>query len=216
MSCTGKHITPQLTVPWSRVQSACTYAPPPSQPQEGFVYLPFLKKSVPANEVAYQVAMFNKGNVLQYKNNSSNLTRSQKYSKIAQGLWTNRNTTWATQSDKYTNPNTDSLLRTGGESVFLTTGVPTTEPLTCPYFYQATPVDNIVIARGGNLVCNATENICTGEVQTQPSAPLCNPTSNSDVPGPIIELCWNDGTPTWYPKQRYFMSNGGIKPSGTY
>jgi len=208
MSCTGKHITPQQSVPWSRRQSACTYTPLPSETPQKTVYLPFLKKAVPVNEVAFQIAMYNKGNVLQYKSNSSNLTKSELYSKIAQGMWTNRNTTWATQGVNYTNPNTASLLRTGIETVFLTTGIVTNDPLTCPYFYSITPVDNIVIAKGGTLICNTTENICTGEIETHPVSPLCNPTSNSDVPGPLMELCWNDGTPTWYPKPQYFTPNG--------
>ena len=39
-----------------------------------------------------KIAMLNKGNVLQFKANSSNLTKAQKYSNIAKGF--NNNTTW--------------------------------------------------------------------------------------------------------------------------
>jgi uncharacterized repeat protein (TIGR02543 family) len=46
-----------------------------------------------------------KANVLQYKQNSSNLTKSQRYSQIVNGYWSNRKKTWATQSQTYTNPN---------------------------------------------------------------------------------------------------------------
>ena len=75
--------------------------------------------------------MINKGNVLQYKINSSNLTKNQRYSKIAQGQWTNRTKTFASQSTRgYTNPNTQSLMRVGGSNV-TTTGEATDLPVTC-------------------------------------------------------------------------------------
>ena len=40
---------------------------------------------------------------------------------------------------------------------------------------------------------------------------MCSLTTASDVPGPIGVLCWNDGTPTWYPRQRYVMTNSNNK-----
>ncbi len=82
--------------------------------------------------------MKEKGNILQYKKNSGNLTQKQKYSLIAQGKWVNRNTTWATQSSRgYTDPNVQKLQRVGGTNTTLD-GTPTTRRVTCP-----TPV-NIV------------------------------------------------------------------------
>jgi len=57
---------------------------------------------------------YKKGNVLQYKCNSSNLTRQQRYAQIARGLWTNRTKTWGSQSETVSNPNTDILQRLGG------------------------------------------------------------------------------------------------------
>jgi hypothetical protein len=198
----------------------------------------------------------NKGNVLQYKANSSNLTKSQKYSKIATGQWINRNTTWATQNNNgYTNPNTTFLKRSGNVfniAINPTTGQiigPTLEPVTCPKQdiiindelpniinnsgtpqpeipppVEPTPESNIfppdvpiapiipiVIQDGGSLICSIQENVCTGETKTSLGQKLCNPTTDSDVPGPIQELCWNDGTQTWYPKQRYVMNNSTDK-----
>jgi hypothetical protein len=181
-----------------------------------------------------------------------------KYSKIAQGQWTNRNTTWATQSTRgYTNPNTTSLKRVAKFNVAfdpitrLPLG-PTILPVTCPKIetsnYPALPFstgtgtsnivippppppptnpnnndtfiplvaplpdpDPIVIQDEGVLICSIQEDICTGFTKRSLSQQICNPSSDSDVPGQIQELCWNDGTPTWYPRQRYTMSNSDNK-----
>lgn len=54
-----------------------------------------------------------KAEVLQYKANSSNLTKKQRYSKIMNRRWSTRPTVFATQSLTYTNPNTHSFLRMG-------------------------------------------------------------------------------------------------------
>ena len=117
MSCFNNYL-PQPTRVWSRVQNSCVQL---------------------SLSEADTIAMLNKGNVLQYKANSGNLTKAQKYSKIAKGQWINRNTTWATQSARgYTNPNVTSLKRTGNVVNIainpITNNVigPTLEPITCP------------------------------------------------------------------------------------
>ena len=68
-----------------------------------------------------------------------------------------------------------------------------------------------VIQDGGVLICSVQENVCTGETKNSISQQLCHPTTDSDVPGTIQDLCWNDGTQTWFPRQRYIMSNSGNK-----
>ena len=194
MSC-FKNYLPQPPRLWSRVQNSCI--------------------ELSLSEIN-TIAMLNKGNVLQYKANSSNLTKSQKYSKIAKGQWVNRNTTWATQSARgYTNPNTTSLKRTGNVVNIAINPIsgavigPTLEPLTCPQI----PINSkpIVIQDGGVLICSVQENVCTGKTKSTLSQKLCNPTTDSDVPGQIQDLCWNDGTQTWFPRQRYIMTNSGNK-----
>jgi hypothetical protein len=82
-----------------------------------------------------------------------------------------------------------------------------------PYINPApAPAPRVVIPDGGNLICNVAENICTGEILSITQADNnCNPTTASDVPGPIIDLCYNDGLPTYYPRQRYIMTNSGNK-----
>lgn len=243
MSCFASNCyLPQPPRAWSRVQNACTY----------------LNDDVAnTGAILEKTAMLNKGNVLQYKANSSNLTKSQKYSKIAQGQWINRNITWATQSTRgYTNPNTTSLKRTSNainiaidpangtiigpsfNSVTcpqpvnpiydeLPTNIPDTSgdpeppippPIdptpasdTFPNIEPEQPIEPIIIQDGGSLICSIQENVCTGETKISVSQQLCHPTTDSDVPGPIQELCWNDGTPTWYPRSRYIMTNSTNK-----
>jgi hypothetical protein len=247
---------PQPPRQWSRVQNSCYLIT--TNNNTSFVQLPYSTEVVPGSELAFHLAMLNKGNVLQYKANSSNLTQSQKYSKIAKGKWVNRNTTWATQSTRgYTNPNTTQLKRSGNVfnvAIDPITGAilgSTTLPVTCPKIENIinnvlptpggggsvdTPVipppppptpsneDNtipivpvpplpppIIIQDQGILVCNVQENICTGEIKSTLANQSVNLTTDSDVPGQIEALVWNDGTPTWYPRQRYVMTNSANK-----
>jgi len=254
MACyNNKCYLPNPPRAWSRVQNSCSL----NTDDNRFVNLPYSNKIIPVASLGLELAMLNKGNVLQYKANSSNLTKAQKYSKIAQGQWVNNNVTWAIQSTRgYTNPNTTSLKRSGNVvniAIDPITGAvigPTAAPPTCPQsvipinnglpsnggggsdvddpnipppveptegsntfpdIVPDTPIEPIVIQDGGVLICSVQENICTGETKSTLSQKLCNPTSDSDVPGRIQELCWNDGNPTWYPRSRYIMTNSTNK-----
>jgi hypothetical protein len=254
MSCYNNNCyLPQPPRLWSRVQNSCSLDTDDNP--DGLVKIPYSGQIVQASQLGYYMAMLNKGNVLQYKANSSNLTQRQRYSKIAKGQWVNRNTGWASQkADGFTDPNTGLLKRVGNVQNIAINPVtgqilgPTNLPVTCPQPFvpnnQSLPqtsqissntpptpppqpqptqqtaipqVPNpeprapIVIQDGGSLVCSIQENICTGETTEYVSQQLCNLTSDSDVPGPIQPLCWNDGTPTWYPRQRYTMSNSTNK-----
>ena len=236
MACDNNCYLPNPPRAWSRVQHSCSFF-----------------DNLQQSNFNTSVVMLNKGNILQYKKNSSNLTKQQGYSQIAKGQWTNRNTTWATQSTRgYTNPNNLSLQRANSTNVTLA-NIPTTEPVTCPKPKNIInnilpsgssggsanpevippppppppvpitpitmlppaiiepPIQPIVIQNFGTLICGTQENICTGKIIRQPTDVICHPTTDSDVPGQITELCWNDGTPTWYPKQQYVMTNSGNK-----
>jgi hypothetical protein len=164
-----------------------------------------------------RLAQINKGNVLQYKKNSSQLTKNQRYSQIAKGLWTNRTKTWATQSDTYTNPNMTSLQRVGYVRYpknDITPGSPAnlagpyvpvsalTDPFNCP---------NFTFKDGGVLICGTYENPCTGEVTERTFQQNYYPTSDSNVPGPIQYLYWDPRLQTWYPRQRLTMNNSTDK-----
>jgi len=258
MSCYNNNCyLPRPSRAWSRVQNSCSLITDNNNTDNNnaLVTDPYNKQQVSQFVFAERLAMLNKGNILQYKANSSNLTKSQKYSKIAKGQWVNRNTTWATQSTRgYTNPNTTSLKRSGNVNIAIDpiTGAiigPTLEPPTCPNrinpiypilpindggsgvndqnipppvnpthgsdtnppIIPVTPVEPIVIQDEGILICSIQENICTGETKSSLAQQLCHPTTDSDVPGPIQDLCWNDGTQTWYPRSRYVMSNSTNK-----
>jgi hypothetical protein len=181
---------------WSRVQNSCSL-------------IAYEKDDPAANSnfarADYERQMLLKGNILQYKKNSSSLTKKQRYTQIAKGMWTNRTKTWATQSDTYTNPNMTSLLRVN--SSILDPSNNTFSNRSNPFGCPTTEIQD-----GGNLVCNVVVDPCTQEVvKRTKSQQLCNPTTDSDVPGQIQQLCWNDGTQTWYPRQRYIMPTSGSK-----
>ena len=158
------------------------------------------------NSQDYKTALINKGNVLQYKKNSAQLTKQQRYSQIAKGLWTNRTKTWATQTDTYTNPNTTLLQRVGYIEYpknDLTPGSPAN--ISGPYIpvsYLSDPLNcpNFKFKDGGSLVCSSYENPCTGQIVQKTFEPNFHPTSDSDVPGPIQQLYWNPKLQSWYPK----------------
>jgi len=185
---------------WSRVDNKCTYSDSNYDPA-----------------IFYKAALINKGNVLQYKKNSTQLTKQQRYSQIAKGLWKNRTKTWATQSVTYTNPNSTSLKRVGFIEYpknDITPGSPANiagpyipvsvlnDPFNCP---------DLTFKDGGSLVCGIYQNPCTGEVVDKTYQPKYYPTSDSDVPGPIQELYWDPKIQTWYPKQQLTMNNSGNK-----
>jgi len=143
MSCLGKNYNPQPTRTWYRIQNRCSY--------DNEVEL-----SSTENE---SIAMKYKASVLQYKKNSSNITKNQRYSQIAKGKWVNRTTTWATQTASYTNPNTSSYQRVNYVVVPLAY-IPYLYPSSnCPVLIN--PVTNqFEIKEGGNLLCNNRVNVC--------------------------------------------------------
>jgi hypothetical protein len=109
---------------WSRVKNPCVYDTQP-----------------PCSTCVVDYLQYVKGNILQYKANSSNLTKSQRYSQIAKGMWVNRTKTYSTQSQIYTDNNTNSLSQVNYTNLNISTlpfPTPTTLPITaCP---QVIPV----------------------------------------------------------------------------
>ena len=61
-----------------------------------------------------ELQMRRKAEVLQYKNNSANLTKKQKWSQMVRGFSQNKKKVWATQTDTYTNPNIQNLQQVPG------------------------------------------------------------------------------------------------------
>ena len=268
MSCLGNKYNPVPTKEWYRYENRCTYDTTP--PNGTIVYVPLLKQYVSSDVLAYELAVLKKGNILQYKKNSADITKSQRYAQIAKGSWTNRNTTWATQGVSYTNPNTTSLKRINYSDVVVnpskevtstssTYTVSNADSILCspksavsengfvpetngsgdnsnqpvmppkksdvtastnpiiPSIVTPPPVTEIRIANGGNLICNISENICTGQIYKTTTSLNCNPLSASDVPGPSLSrLCYNSALPTYYPRTKLTYGTSGNKwPTGS-
>ena len=162
--------------------------------------------------------MLEKGNVLQYKKNSSNLTRNQKYALIARGKWTNRTKTYATQSDVCSNPNTNSLRRVDG--INMCYGISSAfqydmlNPLRCNDKICFDPLEDLsfnTIVEGGVLIGTDRVNPCTQVLEQRTFTDPCNLTSASDVPGKIQELCWDLRLEPWYAMPRYTMNTSDNK-----
>jgi hypothetical protein len=174
---------------WSRVQGECNHD----------INIPSIEK----------------GNVLQYKKNSSSLTKQQKYSQIAKGYWTSRRKCFASQTQTYTNPNTASFKRVNSINIpFPNNIVGAPNNISGPFQYDVPNpfgCPTTVLEDGGTLLGTTYVNPCTNAVIRKTYVQNCNPTSASDVPGPIETLCWDPSVATWYPRQRLNMSNSSDK-----
>jgi len=113
MSCLGPEYNPVPTKEWYRFQNRC-----PTVLFDSSQNIINIANALPQS-YEYNVAVYKKGNVLQYKKNSANLTKNQRYSQIAKGMWTNRTKTWGSQSEYVTNPNSDLLKRINYETVLV-------------------------------------------------------------------------------------------------
>lgn len=194
---------------WSRVQNQCSV----NTSSSDLVFEPLTGQYLPQEEYNRLKQIQIKGNILQYKNNSTQLTKKQKYSQIAKGKWTNRTKTWATQSLTYSNPNTTSLQRVNTSTLAATANTPFVSniysippnPFNCPINVSGGILD------GGNLVGTITVNPCTDEIIKTTTINNCNLSTDCDVPGPPIALCWNPKLPTYYPRQNLTNNNSTDK-----
>jgi hypothetical protein len=66
---------------------------------------------------------------------------------------------------------------------------------------------NTSIIEGGNMITCTTENICSGSITSIINNTTCVPTSHSDVPGPIIELCYPKNIPLSIYRKKTYASN---------
>ena len=197
---------------WSRVQNLCTYDISDGSQS----YIPLTKKTVLRSDADYEYKLLYKGNILQYKKNSCQLTKQQKYSQLAKCFGPNRKKVFATQSETYTNPNSNWLERINYVTIpFPNTIVGEPNNISGPFQYNVkSPFNclNTSVQDGGNLVCGTYSNQCTGEVIKKANlSPVCFPSNFSDVPGYPIDLCWNPKIQTWFPKKKYKMNNSGTK-----
>jgi hypothetical protein len=211
----GIYYNPQPSRVWSRVQSPCSTTT--FLNSRYLVYVPRTKQFISPGQADLEKLQLIKGNILQYKKNSCNFTKNQRYSRIVNiGI---RGKTYATQSLTYSNPNTSGLLRVNSVEIPPNTiiGQPNNEsgpfqynvenPFRCP---------STSVQSGGNLICNTLANPCTNNLIKTYKIVNCSSINDSDVPGfsnPAVtkELCWDPRINTWYPKQRLTMNNSGDK-----
>jgi hypothetical protein len=187
---------------WSRVQNPITFSLPETTYTE--TYVPLINQTVSLEEANYYTKLLYKGNILQYKGNSFQISKKQKYSKLAQGFGSNRTKTFATQSQTYSNPNKTSLLRVNSTQIQNSVSGPFQYNVTNPFNCSSNSVET-----GGNLVCGIYTNPCSKEIlkMSKNSSQTCSPTYCSNVPGLPIFLCWNSKSTTYFPRQRRIMSN---------
>lgn len=186
MSCLGPGYNPLPPRQWSRVQNRCP------ENVNGIVYIPQLKIYIPQSMVAYELQMIEKGNILQYKCNSSNLTKNQRYSQIAKGQWVNRTTTWASQTESVSEPNSTSLQRVAIKGNITVNGTPTTLPVTSCSKQVIPPVN---FPSSGSVI-NKKNKVKKPQSQPQPKVKSnVNPTTN--IPSPPL------------PPAPIVVSNGG-------
>lgn len=178
-------------------------------------------------------SIYNKGNILQYKKNSMNLTKNQRFAKIAKGQWTSNSVTWASQSsDGYSDPNVQRLERVGSVNIAIDpitgtiigeTDEPVTEPSSIiPTFTQPIALPTIIqtaptpFAALPNIVTPTSEVSIPSVVEVPERQPIviqdggilvCR--SNPSVASQTVP--WNDGMQTWYPRQRLTMPTSGNK-----
>ena len=211
MSC-GINSVPIPPRVWSRVQNRCTTNQNNVDVTNDIVYVPLTNQYLTPEQAQYEEQMIQKANILQYKCNSSNLTKKQKYSQISKGFGNLRKKGYATQSVSYTNPNTTSFLRANYTNIPYPNNL-VGEPNNISGPYQANVPNPFncssnVLQEGGSLVCNTIVDPCSGNVIKTFKNQYCYPTTCSDVPGTPIDLCWYPNIQTWYPRNRYTMSNG--------
>ena len=194
---------------WSRVQGTCTYVI--TDNLYNSIYVPLTNQTMSLAQAKFQDKLQYKGNILQYKGNTSKITKNQKYSQISKGLWCNRTKCYATQTQTYTNPNTIGLARVNYNNIpFPNQIVGSPNNISGPFQYGIpNPFDcsTNALQDGGTLICGSYANPCTGQIIQNVSVQQCFPTYCSDVPGPIMSLCWNPKIPTFFPRRRYIMNN---------
>lgn len=86
MSCLGPKYNPNPPREWTRYKPRCL--------DDRTIFIP-------------ELIMYKKANILQYKNNTLQLTKKQKYGLLAQRNFTS----WASQTQQYSYPNTQLLQR---------------------------------------------------------------------------------------------------------
>ena len=153
-------------------------------------------------------AMLNKGNILQHRNNSAGLTKKQKYAQIAHRASAERRTTFASQTQRVTDPNSSSIGR-----IYADIGQYAVPVLKRDQSRVRRRVPGgcakSLIQVGGNLVAKTRVDECTGALVSAPDQLgeyPCVSTRFSGIRGSGEEtLCWPKNIATWIPKNNSVM-----------
>ena len=177
MSCLGPGYDPTPPRRWIRYQNQC------SKP-----YAPSLSL-----EEILRLQMANKGNILQYKKNSSRWTKSQKYSYIANRQFTS----WASQSETNSDPNIGLLDRVNSRYIIAPNSSNIIDNSTI------TSIQDINCIQTGTVpvIVNKLPQIGTGG-QPQPTIPP-QPTSSSNNTVNILPKVASEGNTL------YVIKDGG-------
>lgn len=88
-------------------------------------------------------------------------------------------------------------------------------PISTPFIPENKLIPSTI--EGGTLVSCTTENTCSGIISSQMKNISCIPTSDSNVPGPIIELCYPTNMPTTSVRRKTYASSSTKWPvNGTF
>jgi len=230
MSCLGPDYNPVPPREWYRFQNAC----PGTAPQADEA----LSANVADPTVGvlqgykYILPVYKKGNVLQYKKNSSNLTKNQRYSQIAKGMWTNRTKTWSSQSETVSNPNSDLLKRVNYETAVVTNysvdGTEVVEPILAASAiincspgsklnFQALPAIGTSIASALPAVVKSTSTIVMPPYVSHPK--ILTPQAiriGGSLIGTIVENpCTGEILDRTYTQECYPSSDSGVPGPST-
>ncbi len=145
--------------------------------------------------------MRNKGNILQYKINQNPLSKRMIYARKVRGEWTNNKKTYATQTEKVANPNTESLLRVGG-TLTSVGGDPTSTNTYCIYNPETFPSNQ------PSVVVDIPPY-----AYTEPPVNIITPPEES---GPIISSTFDPPPVPQEQPVNYVAPTGGILICSTY
>jgi hypothetical protein len=207
MSCLSPNYFPIPQRVWSRNENACAYF----TNNTGFVKDPLTGNAILLPDYDIQQKIQYKGNILQYKINSSNLTQNQKYSQICKNKWCNRTKCFATQSQTYTNPNTSSFLRISTGVTLIPYGNNPTYNFYNPFDCSINTLPPTNILDGGSLIGTTIVQPCNNTILYKTYQTNSALTTASDVPGVQKVLSYNPKQPTYYPRNKLIQSSSGNK-----
>jgi hypothetical protein len=178
---------------WSRVQSI--YTTTTVQYNEYSVYVPLTKQKMAPGEANFDQQILLKSQILQYKKNSSGLTKNQKYSQISKRLSSNKTKSDANYLQKCTNQNNSCFMESSTNSII---GLANNKYGSIQYGFM-----NHVDYSSRSLISDTLDNPSTNELIKQKN------NNHSDVPklNIVNKSTLDSGNNTLYPSQKLKMNN---------